>query len=133
MTAASAYVGIPFRIFGRDRDGIDCYGLVRLVLAEQYGVTIPDMWYRTADDITEGFAHERAQSYWQPVAPKQALPGDVVVFRVARWPIHCGIMVTPSTFLHAMPGNTHSVIESLRSALWQRRILGMYRHEEIAP
>jgi cell wall-associated NlpC family hydrolase len=38
---AAQYVGLPFRDKGRARTGLDCYGLVVLVLREQFGVEVP--------------------------------------------------------------------------------------------
>ena len=34
----SAYVGLPFKEGGRHRDGLDCYGLLRLVINERFAV-----------------------------------------------------------------------------------------------
>ena len=35
------YVGIPFVSGGRDKNGLDCYGLVRLILRDEYCYNLP--------------------------------------------------------------------------------------------
>lgn len=39
---AGPYVGLPYADKGRDRAGVDCWGLVRLILAEVAGQRLPD-------------------------------------------------------------------------------------------
>jgi probable lipoprotein NlpC len=37
------YVGIPYLKGGRDpREGLDCFGLCRLIYAQEYGIQLPD-------------------------------------------------------------------------------------------
>lgn len=44
------YIGIPWKLGGRDLSGCDCYGLVLLVQRDLFGVFIPDrIRYTEAD------------------------------------------------------------------------------------
>ena len=36
------YIGIPYKLGGRDREGLDCYGLVAMVFREHFDIQVPD-------------------------------------------------------------------------------------------
>lgn len=41
------YLFMPYTKQGRDRSGIDDWGLCRLIIAEQYGIAVPSMYNET--------------------------------------------------------------------------------------
>ena len=135
----AGYIGIPFADKGRTRAGCDCWGGVRLALAEQFGIALPDYCdaYRNAHDHDSVSAAVRAglRDGWSMVdgAPQC---GDLLVIKIAGRPWHCGLMVSPTRFLHwpTQPDRRTgketgtSCIERLDALIWRRRIEGIYRH-----
>jgi hypothetical protein len=41
-------IGIPYKPHGRDENGVDCFGLIRII-AGRRGTPIPDVWYEKSD------------------------------------------------------------------------------------
>lgn len=128
------YMGIPFRDHGRDRRGLDCFGLLRLVLGEQFGVWLPSYSevYTTAGE-RGGAEIERAirenEPLWDKVPRGKERPGDVVLMRIKGFAMHVGVVVEKGKMLHILEG-IDSAVEEYGNILWRKRILGIYRYAE---
>lgn len=130
MIDFSAFVGLPYRPGGRDPSGVDCWGLVFLVLRAA-GVDAPaysDHGINAAD--ARGLAALIAGELpaWVPVPAGQERPLDAVLMRDGRTESHVGIVVSPGFLLHIERGHA-SRIERYRTEPIRRRVVGFYRFE----
>lgn len=126
---SNKYIGIPYKQKGRDLDGIDCWGLVRLVYEQEYNIILPSF---SAEYIQQDV--ERIQDLisqykegWEQI--DQPVEGCVVVFKVLGADSHIGVAVSSTHFLHAREGQ-ESAIESFSSPRWNKRILGYFKYVE---
>jgi cell wall-associated NlpC family hydrolase len=129
----AAYVGLPFREYGRDRDGVDCWGLCRLVWAERFGITVPsysDHYTSTEDREELGRLVRGERGPWREIPAAVARAGDGLLFRVQGEPIHVGVVVDAPWFLHVERG-VNACVDQWDSPRWARRLLGVYRHEAL--
>lgn len=134
MTHWSApFIGLPYRDHGRDRAGVDCWGLAVLVFREVLGIELPS--------YAEGYVstNERAEiadliSQRQQVGPwfqvEEAREYDALFFRRGPHSSHVGVVVRPGMMLHC-PFD-HVKIEPYDSGLWKTRLTGIYRHVELS-
>jgi cell wall-associated NlpC family hydrolase len=120
------YVGIPYVPHGRDFQGVDCYGLLRLVFRQEFGAEIPEYVY---DDATVPDAFEAGlnDSCWSLVAAEQL--GDVILLTVKGKPFHCGLVLEPGRMLHVTRLGYSACIERYDSPRWANRVRGFYRHK----
>ena len=120
------YIGIPYTTEGRERDsGLDCWGLVRLVYKEELGIDLPTFTNTYHDTETQAEALAFGKEYWDNIEAQES--GDVVIFRIAGEASHVGIITIPGFFIHVREGQD-SVVESLDSIKWRKRIEGIYRY-----
>lgn len=126
------YVGLPFREHGRTRDGLDCWGLVRLVLAEEFNIDVPSYAERysstLAQDEIGAFVPDIAAE-WHDVPPGTEELGDVLVLRMRGQPMHVGLVLGGGRMLHVEQG-IDSVMDDYRTRRWDGRIIGIYRYKK---
>ena len=131
-TWATQYLKLPFVDRGRDRAWLDCYGLVRLIYAEQRGILLPSYTegYTTDRDQTEIVALSRGEiaTHWKTIRLEDVQLFDGVILRVAGQPIHFGMVLDHQYFIHTMRG-IWSVMERWQSLTWQHRIVGAVRYD----
>ena len=122
------YIGIQYEEKGRTREeGLDCWGLVRLVQKEQFNNELPSfVEQQTSDEaeLEELFATQREG--WVQVQDYKE--GDVILFKVMGFESHVGTYIGDGKFLNISQGRT-SVIERLDSSKWERRIVGAFRYQ----
>jgi cell wall-associated NlpC family hydrolase len=123
------YIGIPFVSNGRTRGGCDCYGLVRLVLEEVYGVTLPELSgdYKDALNVRETrslFAENRPAL----LAERREEPEEralAIILERGR-PCHLGIYAGDGYLLHTL-AKTGSAAQRLTCPDLAGRVEGYYR------
>jgi cell wall-associated NlpC family hydrolase len=128
---AGHYIGLPFFDHGRDRSGLDCWGLVRLALGEQFGVALPSYaheYQRSTQGDKISALIEREALKWKPVPAGNEVCGDVIVLRVRGKPMHVGLVLGDRLMLHIEAG-INSVIERYSGTNWAERVSGFYRYK----
>ncbi len=93
MTSLERFIGIPWKVGGRDFDGVDCGGLCMLAACHLYGITIPDLW--SYDDTDNLQVTEQVLQDLPRLAVRVAGPvnGVVVALQLSTGYVHYGLCV----------------------------------------
>ena len=135
IAASRSWIGTPYHHQASVKGvGCDCLGLVRGVYAELYGAS-PEEPPPYSRDLAEATGRETlieaARRHLVEVAPGDAGPGDVVIFRLRPGAMakHCAIISSGTAFseemIHAFEGGP--VCEVYLSPWWRRRIATAFR------
>ena len=123
------YVGIPFVSGGRTLSGCDCYGLIRLVLQSEYGITLPEL----SGDYSDARNREQTSKLFAENLPvltaeklAEAEDGSVVVITEGGRPCHLGIVAGGGYILHAAEA-TGTICQRTSHPGLRGRIEGYYR------
>lgn len=127
--AIMRYIGLPYKHQGRTCEGLDCWGLIKLVYKEMLntelwdiGETYPEDWSWEGKDLFM----ENYQKQWERVQDPTAF--DVVLINSSKGIAnHAGVMINDRTFIHCIKAGV--VVSRITDKIWKRRIAGYYRYK----
>lgn len=126
------YIGLPFQDGGRDFRGVDCWGLVRLVLRHEADIEVPsyaEIGARELLAIARAMRDDRRD--WIEVIPGTARVFDVVLMRSqGSTPVHCGVALSSDRLLHIEQG-TDSVHVAFSHPRIRDRVASVHRHRSL--
>ena len=136
---AGKYIGIPYEEYGRTQLGADCWGLVRMIWAEQAGLDLPEHTIDPRSGETVASTIESHLGPWNVINPGEELQFDAVLmtgcygkgFGMRRATMHVGLVLRPGIMIHSTSNTGAAVIERYRERLIGHDIVGFYRHRTL--
>lgn len=130
MNWTDHYIGIPFKCDGKDRSGLDCWGLVALVFKEQLGIDLP-LYRGVFSDLSQACLRRvsaimmQEREKWTKVDNPKIY--DVVLLRSGVYAWHVGLVINKKEMIHVMEG-IDAVVEEFSGTQWKDRVEGFYRY-----
>lgn len=123
------YVGIPFKSGGRDATGCDCYGLVRLILNNEYHIKLPCL-----SEYNDALNSSELKPLFDKNIPllcadKITYPEETAVALIRTHSgmyTHVGLYAGDEYIIHVRC-KTGCVLERIDSPVLRNRIEGWYR------
>jgi cell wall-associated NlpC family hydrolase len=126
------YVGIDF-VHGSS----DCYGLVRKVYAEVFGISLtdyarPDFWWEHPEEYNLYMDNIEDEGF--RLAPSDLMRdwevGDLILMAIqSKNPCHAGIYIGNGEILHHFYGRKSSIDTYCK--LWKNTTTGVFRHKDL--
>ena len=120
------YLSIPFGDRGRSFESCDCFGLVQLFYKHEFNIELPSYVEayeneKDRDAICNEINKERKLSGWTETHDPEY--GNLIVLNILGRPLHLGIMLNNTDFIHCMK-NKGVVVEKTTDISWANRING---------
>lgn len=102
-----AWEGVPYRLGGRSKEGVDCSGFVYMTFLTRFNIKLPRSTSRQS----------RVGDY---VFQRDLNAGDLVFFRTGYSSRHVGIYLENGLFAHASKSNG-VMLSDLQDTYWSKR------------
>jgi cell wall-associated NlpC family hydrolase len=129
------YIGLPWKFAGRDREGVDCWGLLWLVFRDVLNIEVTAYVRETMDapereQIAALLSSDRMKSPWRQIKAGDEQTFDMAVFRRAGIESHVGIVIDRGRMLHILEGG-ESHIDRFDQGRWKPKLISLHRHENL--
>lgn len=132
------YINVPFKHRGRDWDGCDCYGLIRLIFKEELEISLPDFLEISyncdlnEEDETHLEDHWEAgldRGEWRKIDPPYKRFDGLLFYANSRRVIadHMGLVIGDGKFIHTSAKYKMSMVGKLEG-IWESKIYGGARY-----
>ena len=120
LTTALTWEGVPWRKVGTRREGVNCLGLLVGIAREcdflQDFVAVGESWANFPRPPWRGAMLQKAKEYLEPITVREAVPGDLLLFRIGSEPQHITVLtgLQPMTILHSQEASgkvKNSIVE----------------------
>lgn len=122
-------IGIPFKDGGRDKNGVDCWGLAKLCFKRQ-NIKVKDFDISCFNNIRISNELELNKPYWDKL--EKPVFGCLVVCNIgcnnSYWANHVGIFVDNQKMLHSYNG-VGVCLSSIKR--WKNHVIGYYLPQEV--
>lgn len=127
MATILDFIGLPYEPTGTPPAGADCWTLAKAYAAQVLGQDWPPYMYDKARYMEEAQILIDSEisnlgERWEKVETPEH--GDLLIFRVRGYPIHCAVYLGRGEILHTLKGR-NSCVEPL--PVWAERLVGIYR------
>jgi len=136
LEIARSWIGTPYRHqCSLKGEGTDCLGLLRGVYRELYSTgdpkEMPNYSMSWNEHLSTDPLIEATREFLDEVPIKDAIPGDVLVFRMrSNMPAkHCGILSHDDKIIHAY--SREKTAELYMTEWWWKKVASVFRFREI--
>ena len=134
MIDFSKYIGLKFKYKGRDFNGVDCYGLVLLILKNEKQIEFREYeysrkWYLEGKNYIVDIKNDSFN--WSSVSLEKIKPFDVILLYASPNRIivnHMGLYLGEEKFIHISEDH-NSMLERLNDR-WVSRIYAIMRYSK---
>lgn len=129
----SKYINIPFKHRGRDFNGCDCFGLVRLIYEQERGILLPDYleidYNCDLNDKNETHIQDiykyHLKSGWVLATPPYKRWDTLIFYASPRKIIadHMGLFMGDGKFIHTSSYYKTSMVANLEG-IWELKLYG---------